>query len=94
MAPKITPKSDLFSVGAIMYRMVTGSTPSLSFCKNIAAHNLLASAPSDDTFELPAPLSEYIISNDFGYILLKLLSEDPSERYADLLQLKNDLLFV
>lgn len=57
MQHKVTLRSDLFSLGAILFKLVTGTTPSLAFCKNIVEESLLLAAPSDDTFELPKPLS-------------------------------------
>jgi serine/threonine protein kinase len=68
------PRSDLFSVGVVLYRVVAGRSP---FLRDSPAATLLATAT-----ETPAPLGEKIPAkvNEFVF---RLLAKNPADRPAD-----------
>ena len=74
MGGEVTPRSDLYSLGAMLYEMVTGRPPFLGddSVAIIGQHiNTPPVAPTWHNPECPRPLEA---------LILRLLSKDPSER--------------
>ena len=74
MGGEVTPKSDLYSLGAILYEMVTGRPPFLGddSVAIIGQHiNTPPVAPTWHNSECPRPLEA---------LIMRLLAKDPSER--------------
>ena len=78
-------RSDLYSLGAVMYEMVTGQPP-------VHGDNFLDIAMAIAN-EIPKPPSHYVtgIPPELDRIILKLLEKDRTNRYASARQLLNDL---
>jgi serine/threonine protein kinase/Tfp pilus assembly protein PilF len=78
-------RSDLYSLGAVMYEMVTGQPP-------VRGDNFIdiASAIAN---EVPNPPSHYVtgVPAELDQIILKLLQKDRGNRYASARQLLGDL---
>jgi len=84
----VNEKSDLYSLGVVMYEMLTGRVPfkgNSPIC--VALKHLNEKVP---------PLSEYNkeISRGLEAIVLKAMAKDQCARYNTALELKNDLLNV
>ena len=74
MGGEVTPRSDLYSLGAMLYEMVTGRPPFLGddAVAIIGQHiNTLPVAPTWHNGQCPRPLDA---------LILRLLAKDPSER--------------
>ena len=74
MGGEVTPRSDLYSLGAMLYEMVTGRPPFLGddSVAIIGQHiNTPPVAPTWHNAQCPRPLEA---------LILKLLSKDPAER--------------
>ncbi|MCI0895789.1 MAG: protein kinase, partial [Chloroflexi bacterium] len=74
MGGEVTPRSDLYSLGAMLYEMVTGRPPFLGddAVAIIGQHiNTPPVAPTWHNSECPRPLDA---------LILRLLAKDPSER--------------
>jgi serine/threonine-protein kinase len=78
-------RSDLYSLGAVMYEMVTGQPP-------VRGDNFLDIAMAIAN-EVPTPPSHYVsgIPPELDQIILKLLEKDRTDRYPSARQLLNDL---
>jgi eukaryotic-like serine/threonine-protein kinase len=71
-----SPRSDLYSLGVVTYRMLTGRLP---FEAKKPMHVVMMHLS-----ELPAPPSELnpALSTAVDHVLLKVLAKDPAERYS------------
>ena len=79
------PRSDLYSLGIVMYEMVSGKPP-------FAGDNPVAIAYKQ-VHEMPRRLRELApeVPADYEAIVMKLLSKSPSNRYANGDELRADL---
>ena len=78
-------RSDLYSLGAVMYEMVTGQPP-------VRGDNFIDIAFAIANEE-PKPPSHYVsgVPPELDHIILKLLEKDRANRYASARQLLSDL---
>ena len=84
----VGPHSDIFSVGAVIYELLTGTSPFAGGSLQSVMYRVLSEKPaSPGTLvpRLPPKLNE---------IVLRALEKEPSQRYASALDMANDLLAV
>jgi len=79
------PSSDLFSLGTILYELLTGRHPFLAGSTVDTMHQILHEVPKP-----PSTLNPDL-SGDFDFVLGKVLSKDPARRHASARDLDNDL---
>jgi len=87
---ELTPRSDLFSLGVVLYELLTGTDPYPGLAADapapvgayLAAHSKLPERPSRRN---PA------VTPAVDAIVLKLLDPDPARRYAEAAHLREDL---
>lgn len=82
-----TPQSDVYSLGAVLYRLLTRQTPSLS--APTAPSTLLASGQAGDA-PVTRPLPQHQLG-DLDGIIMKALEHNPAKRYNTALELAEDL---
>lgn len=70
---KINKQCDVFSIGAILYRLLLSVPPSLTLAEYIAKKRLNEKSPDSNVYEVPYFFKDYILSNDICYILVRLL---------------------
>jgi eukaryotic-like serine/threonine-protein kinase len=81
----VGPRSDLYSLGAVLYEMLTGEPP-------YDAENPISIAMKHvDGFLRPPQEVDPSISEGMNAITVRLLAKDPEERYADAVSLVKDL---
>jgi TolB-like protein/Tfp pilus assembly protein PilF len=91
---KVDERTDIFSLGVVMYEMLTGTTPFAA----ASTTDILANLINKD----PLRLSQYIdVPDELQRIVSKMLRKDPDERYqtmkgllADLRELRDGLAIV
>ena len=88
----MSKQADVYSVGAILFRLLLGVPPTLDISEYISKKRLELKRPSDNVFEVPFFLKDYIISNEMCYILVRLLHQKLQHRYANLSEVRRDLL--
>jgi eukaryotic-like serine/threonine-protein kinase len=80
-----TPKSDLYSLGVVLYEALTGELP-------YTADNPIAVSMKHVNEPLRPPVQlNPLIPKGMNAIVTKLLAKDPEDRYADADELANDL---
>lgn len=84
--------SDIYSIGAILYKLFIGTAPDIEISNHISKKRLWEKSPDQNVFIVPYFFENLILSNDMCYIVSKLLCGTPKHRYLSLGQLKQDLL--
>lgn len=77
MGQKVDGRSDLFSVGIILYEMLTGERPFSGEALSTVMHHVIKSMPA-----VPTELN-YAVPDALAQVVMKALSKRPSERYQD-----------
>lgn len=84
----VVPATDLFSVGAVTYELLTGKKPFAAESLQGIFYKIVSTPPADvraDAPELPAALND---------IVQKALAKEPADRYASALDMANALTSV
>lgn len=79
------PPSDIFSIGTMLYELLTGRHPFAAGSAIEIMHRILHETP-----EAPSRVNR-ALSSDFDFVLAKALSKDPRRRHASALDLDVDL---
>jgi len=79
------PRSDLFSLGTILYELLTGKHPFEAGSSIETMHQILHETPAAPTTVNPS------LTPDFDFVLQKVLSKDPARRHGSARDLDNDL---
>jgi serine/threonine protein kinase len=85
---KVGPQTDIFSVGAVLYELLTGTRPFDGGTLQAVMYRVLSENPpslSTAAPGLPAKLNE---------IVMRSLAKEPEQRYANALDMANDLIAV
>ena len=82
----VDPRSDVYSLGVVLYEMVTGTPP-------FVADSPLATAYKHVHEEAPAPTSiTPQLQKDFESVVMQAMAKDPQRRYLSAEELRADLL--
>jgi eukaryotic-like serine/threonine-protein kinase len=85
---KVGPETDIFSAGAVLYELLTGTRPFAGDTLQQVMYRVLSEPPrplQELAPELPAKLNE---------IVMRSLAKEPGDRYANGLDMANDLNIV
>lgn len=88
MGQPLDPRSDIYSLGCILYQALSGDTPikGENFL-NVLFNHMNAKPQTLDSVSLKIP--EQLVE-----VIYKCLSKSPSDRYETMAQLKSDLIFI
>jgi serine/threonine-protein kinase len=82
---KLTPRSDIYAVGVVLYEMLTGQRPFKSTSSRTLLYSILTDPP-------PSPRKVCkTIPRDLETICLKAMEKDPLRRYASASKMADDL---
>ena len=79
------PRSDLYSLGIVLYEMVTGKTPFSGDSPMAIAYK--------QVHDQPQPINQIVpdVPRAFEAIVARLLAKDPAARYRNALEVRDDL---
>ena len=85
MGERVGPQSDLYSLGVVLYEMLTGTVP-------FAAEGLLATAMKHVTEQpLPSRKRNPLVPEGMDALVMGLLAKKPEDRYGSAAELVGDL---
>jgi serine/threonine-protein kinase len=79
------PGSDLFSLGVILYELLTGTHPFAAASWADTMHKILHENPT------PPSQCDASLGAEFDFVLSKVMAKDPSRRHPSAADFKNDL---
>ena len=85
---KITKKCDIYSLGAILYKILIGVPPPAKVPQLIGQKRLHEHVPEQNVYEVPFFAQNRVLSNDMCTILVRLLHDSQKYRYKDLEEIK------
>jgi len=85
---RVGPQCDIFSVGAVLYELLTGISPFAGGSLQAVMYRVLSEAPQPVTSSAPG------LSPRLNEIVARALAKDPADRYATAIEMANDLLAV
>ncbi len=90
----VTTASDVYSLGVVLYELLTGASPyerGESASALGLAHAVLTKDPVPPSEAVASPAARRKLRGDLDTIVLKALKRDPAERYATVAELADDL---
>jgi serine/threonine-protein kinase len=83
---RIDPRSDVYSLGVVLYELVTGAPPFSADSPVAVAYKHVREDP------VPPSRRNSEIPEDFERIILTAMAKDPDDRYGNALDLRDDLV--
>jgi CHASE2 domain-containing sensor protein len=78
----LDPRSDVYSLGVVLYELISGGLPYRLPAQREAAYQVVRSAPPDLSTPIPAPIKA---------VLAKAMAKDPAQRYSSADEMARDL---
>jgi len=88
----ISMRCDIYSIGAIIFKLLLGRAPSQQISQFIEDNKLHETTPDSNVYEVPYFFKDYILSNDMCQIIVKLLHKDPQFRYQTISAVRDELV--
>src|SRR4051812_39593759 len=85
---RVGPQCDIFSVGAVLYELLTGISPFAGGSLQAVMYRVLSEAPQPVTSSAPG------LSPRLNEIVARALAKNPADRYTTAIEMANDLLAV
>ncbi len=85
----VDPRSDLYSLGIVLYEMLTGQVPFTGDTPVEIAMKHLSQVP-----EPPSKLRPDVVPHDLDAVVMRALAKDPDQRYASAEEMDADLARV